>query len=562
MGALAVCVVTLAGAPAAVAQDGGVGAAAIPQFPSTVTVGAQDVPVSLLVENRSTGEYADDNFQVNEITLTPSCGSQLGFGLCPVGAFDPGVFAPSATGVGRAGTACAGQTFNITLLDPASGRYTFAPVGGPVVLGPVGSPADHCIIDFTVDVVRAPAIDADPAQTLPGPLQTIQYATVTLTDITPGPTFGIQGSGTGSDETTVLQATPLIATQVNDATITLGQSFTDTATIGFPAGSPSPTGTVNFFVYGPNDATCAGAPVFSSLNRPVGAGASATSASFTPTAPGTYRVIAVYSGDVNYTAVSGACNDPNETVVVAPATPTIATAVNDATLTLGQSFTDTATVTGFGGGPTPTGTVNFFVYAPGDTTCTGAPVFTSLNRPLAGGTATSGTFTPNAAGTYRVIAVYSGDANYTTVSGACNDANETVVVDQATPTIATAVNDGTITLGQTFTDTATVTGVAGGPTPTGDVDFFVYGPGDTTCTGAPVFSSLNRPLTGGTATSGTFTPNAAGTYRVIAVYSGDANYDPVSGLCNDANETVVVDQATPTIATAVNDGTITLGQTF
>ena len=79
------------------------------------------------------------------------------------------------------------------------------------------------------------------------------------------------------------------------------------------------------------------------------------------------------------------------TTVVSQATPAIATAVNDATLTIGQSFTDTATVTVPAGAPAPTGTVDFTVYAPGDTTCTGVPFATSNGRPVgAGGTATSG----------------------------------------------------------------------------------------------------------------------------------------------------------------------------
>ena len=375
----------------------------------------------------------------------------------------------------------------------------------------------------------------------------------------------MSGACNDANETVVVaQATPAIATAVSDASITLGETFTDTATVSVPAGAPAPTGTVDFFVYAPGDTTCTGAPFASSLNRPVGAGGTATSGTFTPTAAGTYRVIARYSGDANYNPVSGACNDANETVVVAQATPAIATAVSDASITLGETFTDTATVSVPAGAPAPTGTVDFFVYAPGDTTCTGAPFASSLNRPVgAGGTATSGTFTPTAAGTYRVIARYSGDANYNPVSGACNDANETVVVAQATPAIATAVSDASITLGETFTDTATVSVPAGAPAPTGTVDFFVYAPGDTTCTGAPFASSLNRPVgAGGTATSGTFTPTAAGTYRVIARYSGDANYNPVSGACNDANETVVVAQATPTIATAVSDASITLGETF
>ena len=74
---------------------------------------------------------------------------------------------------------------------------------------------------------------------------------------------------------------------------------------------------------------------------------------------------------------------------MSPATPVIATQVNAAAIDLGDSFTDTATVTGEPGFPTPTGTVTFRIYGPNNATCTGTPVFTSTNRPLTGGTATS-----------------------------------------------------------------------------------------------------------------------------------------------------------------------------
>ena len=48
---------------------------------------------------------------------------------------------------------------------------------------------------------------------------------------------------------------------------------------------------------------------------------------------------------------------------------------------VGTAIFDTATVTG---GVTPTGTVTFNLFGPGNTTCTGTPVFTSTN-PLSGG---------------------------------------------------------------------------------------------------------------------------------------------------------------------------------
>ena len=50
--------------------------------------------------------------------------------------------------------------------------------------------------------------------------------------------------------------------------------------------------------------------------------------------------------------------------------------------------------------------------------------------------------------------------------------------------------------------------------------------------------------------SGSLTPTAAGTYRWVASYSGDApNTLGDSGACNDANESVVVSPRQPAIVT-------------
>ena len=92
---------------------------------------------------------------------------------------------------------------------------------------------------------------------------------------------------------------------------------------------------------------------------------------------------------------------------------------------------------------------------------------------------------------------------------------------QATPTVA---------LGQSITDTATVTGPAGAPGAHRHRHLHRLRPDDATCAGPPIFTSANRPWAAArppTATSDPFTPTAAGTYRWIATYSGDANYPPV-----------------------------------
>jgi DNA-binding beta-propeller fold protein YncE len=117
---------------------------------------------------------------------------------------------------------------------------------------------------------------------------------------------------------TVVLHTPTLSTLASSG-IALGGSVSDTAMI---SGGLSPTGTMTFRLYGPNDATCAGAPVFVDT-KPVAGNGSYLSSSFTPTAAGAYRWIASYGGDANNVAVSGACNDVNESVTIAKANQAI-----------------------------------------------------------------------------------------------------------------------------------------------------------------------------------------------------------------------------------------------
>ena len=107
------------------------------------------------------------------------------------------------------------------------------------------------------------------------------------------------------------------------------------------------------------------------------------------------------------------------------------------------------------------------------------------------------------------------------------------------PSITTAQSAGG-TVGLTsVSDTATV---SGGLNPTGTVTFQLFGPGDTTCSGTPVFISSDQPLSSGVAQSGSFTPTATGTYEWVATYNGDdANLTAVSG-CGDEPVTLVAAQ--------------------
>ena len=125
-----------------------------------------------------------------------------------------------------------------------------------------------------------------------------------------------------------------------------------------------------------------------------------------------------------------------------------------------------------------------------------------------------------------------------------------------TPTLVTQAS-ASAALGGTISDTATL---SGGSNPTGTITFNLYGPDDATCSGASVFVSA-VPVTGNAAhNSGNFSPSAAGTYRWVASYGGDSNNQPVSGACNDSNESVVVTKGTPSATVSSSNNPSTFGE--
>ena len=201
----------------------------------------------------------------------------------------------------------------------------------------------------------------------------------------------------------------------------MGGTISGTAVI---SGGVTPTGTVTFHVYGPDDATCGGPAAFSATVNVKGNG-TYSSPQFTPTSPGTYRVVAIYSGDTRNTPSASGCNDAGATVVVSKKTPTLVTAASPAVF-LGGSVSDSATLSN---GFNPSGTITFNLYGPNDDSCGGPAIFSSTATVNGGnGTYSSGSFVPGATGTYRWVAAYSGDNNNESVAGACNDAGEIVEV--------------------------------------------------------------------------------------------------------------------------------------
>jgi hypothetical protein len=326
---------------------------------------------------------------------------------------------------------------------------------------------------------------------------------------------------------------PGIITTTNPSSGTVSVLLKDTATL---SGGISPTGTITFKLYGPNDATCANAAIDTETASVSGNGSYSTATGMLVSLTGTYQWVASYSGDGNNNPTSTKCGD--EPVVVSPASPGILTATSPSSGTVPALLNDTATLSG---GVNPTGTITFKLYGPNDATCANAAIDSETASVSGNGSYSTATgLTVSLAGTYQWVASYSGDANNNPASTKCGD--EPVVVSPASPGILTATNPSSGTVPVLLKDTATL---SGGVNPTGTITFKLYGPNDATCANAAIDSETASVSGNGSYSTATgLTVSLAGTYQWVASYSGDANNNPASTKCGD--EPVVVSPASPT----------------
>jgi hypothetical protein len=410
-------------------------------------------------------------------------------------------------------------------------------------------------LTLSVDSGSPTPVQANPALPVSGPAS-VDFTADVGTGLTPG-THTLCVTGTGSDNGGAGQVSDCVSITVQRAasrisTLASGDfdlgsgTLSDSATV---TGQFPPTGAVTFDLYGPEDPTCAGNPLDTVTGLlPPGDDLSKTTTtpdSYSPDRVGTYRWVASYSGDANNAPAGGSCGDPSETTAVHRAEATISTTASQSvTLGDGTAISDSATVSGH----QPTGTVTFKAYGPDDAVCAGPAAFTSTVD-LSGGTATSGSWVPDHAGTYRWVASYSGDDGNTGVSAGCGEDGESVDVAKASPTMSTRASAGTVVGdGGTIHDVATLDG---GVNPTGPVTFTLYGPDDPNCTDSSV--QMQATLDGNIAVSPTYLPHGAGTYHWVASFPGDRDNEPASGGCGDAGETVVVAKAEPAIATTATE---------
>ena len=128
-------------------------------------------------------------------------------------------------------------------------------------------------------------------------------------------------------------------------------------------------------------------------------------------------------------------------------------------------------------------------------------------------------------------------ASYTANGGSVASSPATVTWSKALPAITTKPTASAVTLGEPISDTATI---AGGLSPAGTVSFNVYAASDTMCKSPLNMQPLTAMLSGGKATSPTFTPTALGTYQFVAAYEGDSRNEATATKCGDSSEQVTV----------------------
>jgi hypothetical protein len=322
---------------------------------------------------------------------------------------------------------------------------------------------------------------------------------------------------------TVNKTSPTLATLLSSNSITVGKTVSDSATL---TGSFEAGGTVTYSVFAGNICTAPGKIV--SIVTVIG-GVVPNSRSVTFNSTGDFSFQAVYSGDANNNGATSQCEPLTVSTGVS-----IQTALSATTIAVGGSVTDSATLAGQSA--TAGGTVTYSDFANGS--CA-APIITVSVVTVANGVVpNSRPVTFNTTGSFSFEAVYSGDANNNSALSSC----ESLTVAKTSPTIATTLSLSTITVGQSVTDSATLSNSfnAGG-----SVTYNVFSNG--ACTMPGTVASMVTVTNGVVPNSRAVTFNSTGSFSFEAVYSGDSNNNPATSSCEAL--TVTTSTGTPVLLT-------------
>lgn len=319
-----------------------------------------------------------------------------------------------------------------------------------------------------------------------------------------------------------LEAPPLTLTSANGATlvgtasaepVAIGGETSDVATLAGLVGV-SPSGSVTFSLFAPDDPSCVGMPVAVSAPAPVTGDGTYRSGPFRVSTAGKHHWVATYSGDASNGPSTTACGVEGQDVMVRWA-PSISL-TSDGTATTSTAVSTTSTLAGTS--PAPGGEIVIELFT--DSVCATAPSFAS-RAPVAA-PATTGGVLVQTAGRYYVRATYTGDAENAGVSSGCGPTAPQVTV-RATPSLSVITMPGDL-VGWRATSALS----NGSVFPAGMVTYSFYATPD--CTGTPTPAgtaqvSETPPL------SDPQIPPAPGTYSWSATYSGDPNNLPATSNC-------------------------------
>jgi len=220
--------------------------------------------------------------------------------------------------------------------------------------------------------------------------------------------------------------------------------------------------------------------------------------------------------------------------------PSITTTLSANPVPAGTAVHDSSALSG--AGATAGGTVTYTVYA--DSGCSALYAAAGTKTVTNGSVPDSDSVTFSSAGTFYWQAAYSGDANNNPATSTC--VSETLVVNKLNPTIATTLSAGTVNIGATVHDSATLSGATGNAG--GTATYTVYS--DNSCSALYASAGTKTVTNGSVPDSDPVTFSSAGTFYWQVVYSGDANNNGATSTCT--SEQVVVQKNPTGMTTAQN----------
>lgn len=411
--------------------------------------------------------------------------------------------------------------------DDATGAPVPVTTGNVCGVSPGGSGGESvCAISNAATITSPWATAGTPSTSHPA--QTFTEAAIDLTQLfggtASGPCFSNFMAETRSSQQitatlkdfgggvldTCIAPTVTTAASGNGASNLPGSAQHDTATMVVPAGDPTPTGSVTFYLCDPAHVTAAGCPSGAGTQVGLPVTLSGGAATSTPDvtgitvpndlATGTYCWGAQYTPDstsIDTYLASYGTDATHECFTVAKAGPDLTTVAGyssgSADLSSQPALADTATLSGAATGPLgqPAGeSVSFSLFGPyaaGVTpTCatgSGQPVFTTTGTLAASGgnfvATTAASYSPTATGTYVWTASYAGDTYNNSASEGCNAANESATITTPQLHITKTADNATVSAGSPIGFSMTVSN-------------------DAAATGSATGVTMSDPLPGGT----------------------------------------------------------------